>query len=57
VHVLTGAHIGTVIAMPLSGVLAEHLGWPSVFYVFGKFVIIFLLPPDTLFVLLTSEAK
>jgi len=57
VYVLTGAHIGTVIAMPLSGVLAEHLGWPSVFYVFGKFVIFFLLSPDTLFVLLTSEDK
>lgn len=33
---VSGAHIGTVIAMPLSGVLAEHLGWPSVFYVFGS---------------------
>ena len=33
----TGAHIGTVVAMPLSGVLAQHLGWASVFYVFGKF--------------------
>lgn len=32
----SGAHIGTVIAMPLSGVLAERLGWPSVFYVFGS---------------------
>lgn len=32
----SGAHIGTVIAMPLSGVLAENLGWPSVFYVFGS---------------------
>ena len=35
-NISTGAHIGTVIAMPLSGVLAERLGWPSVFYVFGK---------------------
>ena len=33
---LTGAHIGTVVAMPLSGILAEQLGWPSIFYVFGK---------------------
>lgn len=32
---VSGAHIGTVIAMPLSGVLAQHLGWASVFYVFG----------------------
>ncbi|KAK2573260.1 Vesicular glutamate transporter 2 [Acropora cervicornis] len=32
----SGSHIGTVIAMPLSGLLAQHLGWTSVFYVFGK---------------------
>lgn len=32
---VSGAHIGTVVAMPLSGVLAQHLGWASVFYVFG----------------------
>lgn len=31
----SGSYIGTVIAMPLSGVLSEQLGWPSVFYVFG----------------------
>ncbi|KAL9965860.1 hypothetical protein ACROYT_G029714 [Oculina patagonica] len=33
---VSGAHVGTVIAMPLSGVLAERLGWASVFYVFGS---------------------
>lgn len=33
---VSGAHVGTVIAMPLSGLLAQHLGWPSVFYVFGS---------------------
>ena len=36
VNSITGSHIGTVFAMPLSGLLAEHLGWTSVFYVFGK---------------------
>jgi len=36
VNSITGSHIGTVIAMPLSGLLAQHLGWTSVFYVFGK---------------------
>ena len=34
-----GSYIGTVIAMPLSGVLSEQLGWSSVFYVFGKFTL------------------
>lgn len=32
---------GTVVAMPLSGALCVlHLGWPSVFYVFGALGII-----------------
>lgn len=30
-----GNYAGTVIAMPLSGILAERLGWESLFYVFG----------------------
>jgi len=34
--ILTGAQFGTVISLPLSGILcASSLGWPSVFYVFG----------------------
>ncbi|KAG1655420.1 Sialin [Nymphon striatum] len=31
----SGSYVGTVVAMPLSGILAEHCGWPSVFYFFG----------------------
>ncbi|KAJ1528764.1 hypothetical protein ONE63_007151 [Megalurothrips usitatus] len=31
----SGSYAGTVISLPLSGVLAARLGWPSVFYVFG----------------------
>ncbi|XP_066907843.1 vesicular glutamate transporter 3 [Halyomorpha halys] len=31
----SGSYVGTVIAMPMSGVLAEHWGWPSIFYVTG----------------------
>lgn len=32
--VYAGAQFGTIISMPLSGLLAEH-SWPSIFYVFG----------------------
>ncbi|VEN51312.1 unnamed protein product, partial [Callosobruchus maculatus] len=34
--VYAGAQFGTVISMPLSGLLSEcRFGWPSIFYVFG----------------------
>lgn len=34
--VYAGAQFGTVISMPLSGLLSESaIGWPSIFYVFG----------------------
>lgn len=36
----SGSYIGTVVALPLSGLLANNFGWPSVFYVFGTVVII-----------------
>uniref|UniRef100_A0A224XPJ3 Sialin n=1 Tax=Panstrongylus lignarius TaxID=156445 RepID=A0A224XPJ3_9HEMI len=31
----SGSYFGTVIALPVSGILAEHLGWPSIFYITG----------------------
>lgn len=31
-----GAYAGTVVAMPLSGILASAWGWESLFYFFGK---------------------
>ena len=32
---IKGAQFGTVIALPISGALAEEVGWESVFYFFG----------------------
>ncbi|XP_072380338.1 sialin-like [Diabrotica undecimpunctata] len=32
---ISGTYIGTVICLPLSAQLATHLGWESIFYVFG----------------------
>ncbi|KAJ4449609.1 hypothetical protein ANN_01012 [Periplaneta americana] len=33
----SGSYVGTVVSLPVSGILAEEIGWPSVFYVFGRF--------------------
>ena len=30
--------MGTVITMPLAGVLAEYIGWDAIFYVFGNLI-------------------
>lgn len=30
-----GNYAGTVVSMPASGLLANHFGWESLFYVFG----------------------
>ena len=41
-HLFSGGHIGTALAMPATGYLCKYGfagGWPSVFYVFGKFVL------------------
>ena len=29
-------YMGTVIAMPLAGILAQHVSWEAIFYVFGN---------------------
>jgi len=36
----SGPFAGTVLGMPLSGVIADNFGWPYVFYIFGLFGII-----------------
>uniref|UniRef100_U5ERG1 Sialin n=1 Tax=Corethrella appendiculata TaxID=1370023 RepID=U5ERG1_9DIPT len=47
-----GNYAGTVIAYPMSGMLATTYGWESVFYVFGSMAVVWLL----LFLLLISES-
>lgn len=34
---ISGCYIGTVVALPTSGFLADYLGWPSIFYFSGSF--------------------
>ncbi|KAM6960826.1 vesicular glutamate transporter 3 [Aplochiton taeniatus] len=38
-----GSYAGAVIAMPLAGVMVQFIGWPSVFYVYGVFGIIWYI--------------
>lgn len=33
-----GPFAGTVLGMPLSGLIAQRFGWPWVFYTFGKYL-------------------
>lgn len=42
-RVYSGAQFGTVISLPISGILANKLGWESVFYVFGVLGIIWFV--------------
>lgn len=35
-----GSYAGAVIAMPLAGVLVQYVGWSSVFYIYGKVLVI-----------------
>ena len=37
--VLSGARLGIIISMYLSGYLAYNIGWSSIFYVFGMYKI------------------
>lgn len=35
-----GCYAGTVVGMPLSSILASSWGWESLFYFFGKFLVV-----------------
>lgn len=38
-----GNYAGTVVSMPLSGILANSVGWESIFYVFGSIGIVWFI--------------
>ncbi|XP_031416962.1 vesicular glutamate transporter 1-like [Clupea harengus] len=38
-----GSYAGAVVAMPLAGILVQYAGWPSVFYVYGTFGIMWYI--------------
>ncbi|XP_067009899.2 sialin isoform X2 [Anabrus simplex] len=42
--VLSANAAGNLVALSLSGLLVEQLGWPSVFYVFGGICLLFIVP-------------
>jgi MFS transporter, ACS family, solute carrier family 17 (sodium-dependent inorganic phosphate cotransporter), other len=33
--IYAGTALGTVISMPMSGLIADWMGWPAVFYIMG----------------------
>jgi len=39
----SGSYFGTVISMGVCGLLAEHMGWPSIFYTFGGLALVWYL--------------
>lgn len=41
--IYAGAQFGTVVSLPISGILCDTLGWESVFYVFGGFGIVWFV--------------
>lgn len=36
---LVGAQLGTVVSLPLSGLICYYMNWVYVFYIFGEFVL------------------
>jgi MFS transporter, ACS family, solute carrier family 17 (sodium-dependent inorganic phosphate cotransporter), other len=40
---MAGNYVGTVVGMPVSGLLASYVGWQSVFYFFGAIGVLWLI--------------
>lgn len=40
---IAGAFVGTVVGLPLSGLLADNAGWQSIFYVIGSITLLWYL--------------
>ena len=36
-------YMGTVIAMPLAGILAQYVSWEAIFYVFGEIIMMMII--------------
>ena len=36
-------YMGTVIAMPLAGILAQYVSWEAIFYVFGEMIMMVMM--------------
>ncbi|PSN50732.1 Vesicular glutamate transporter 2 [Blattella germanica] len=39
----SGSYFGTVVSLPLSGILAEYVGWPYIFYFFGALALVWCI--------------
>ena len=39
-YIINGNQAGTVVTLTLCGILAEKIGWESIFYVFGSFALL-----------------
>ena len=44
-------YMGTVIAMPLAGILAQYVSWEAIFYVFGEMMMMIVMMMMTMAVL------
>ena len=40
VNACLGQQLGTILALSLSGVIADTIGWESIFYVFGAIALV-----------------
>ena len=41
--IYTGSTLGTIISMPLTGIICDYLGWEAAFYIFGSVGIVWFI--------------